>query len=655
MRLKLLSPLITCLLLGVCLTLGATLWWSQRALERPYVLMGQYLGLSQQLQHLTRQVHSYLDTGDAVRHATALQALDDLAASLEQLPPALTATLRPSFAELRRYTAEDLLAAGKLAGDPQGLLVQAERELNATLAQLARYADAADGLDSMRYRATLLDAALQLQRLGQTRATLVSSGRDDLAAGVEQALGNLAQRAEQLQQLPLLGVYDQSPSAANHFAVLLDLSSADENEGSGEDQGIALKRELSSLIARYPAELHSTRALIRQRGELHTRTLELVANLQNAVATLEPTVRDEHGRIQSEVALLQGLAIGLILLAALLVYALQQHLTQTLGRLVPALEAWTKGDFTRPMVLRSSLHEIQHIAASLNRLRDYLAGLVGSLRQHAGQVGESSQALATLSQALHQGAEQQVEGDAQVSEALGSLERTIQQMASDADQAADATQAAGQAVREGQQVIDSSLVELRSLVDAVRGNARGIEQLAAESASIEQVLTVIRDIAEQTNLLALNAAIEAARAGDSGRGFAVVAAEVRTLAQRSGEATEQIQQRILQLQRAAADSLRAMHNQVEQAERSAAQAEAADGALHEVVQSIQSIAQTAQRIAAATANQSGAVSHIHDHSDQLNQLGHTNLIRIAEARQQGADLLNLADRLQDAAKAFRIA
>src|SRR5690606_17574152 len=135
-----------------------------------------------------------------------------------------------------------------------------------------------------------------------------------------------------LQQLPLLGVYDESPAAANDFAALLELSRDDEQENTQEDQGIALKRELSSLIARYPAELQSTRALIRQRGELSTKTLQLVTNLQQAVATLEPAVRDEHGRIQGEVALLQGVAIGLILFAALLVYALQQHLTQTLGR-----------------------------------------------------------------------------------------------------------------------------------------------------------------------------------------------------------------------------------------------------------------------------------------------------------------------------------
>ena len=653
MRLKLLSPLITSLLLGVCLALGATLWWSQRALERPYLLMGEYLGLSQQLQQVTRQVQGYLDSGDALRHAAALHALASLAERLDRLPAALAATLRPSLAELQRYTAEDLLAAGKLAGDPQGLLLQAERELNATLEQLAGYADAGRG-PAAEYRAVLLPAALHLQRLSQARSTLVTSGRDQLAAGVEQELARLTGLAERLQQLPLLGVQGERRSPGSDFAALLDLSDA-RDEAASEDRGIALKRELASLLSRYPAELTRTRALIRQRGELSTAALAHVAALQDAVAVLEPAVRDEHRRIQAEVSLLQGLAIALILLAALLVYCLQQHLTHTLGRLAPALEAWARGDFTQPVRVHSWLHEVQLIAASLNRLRAYLAGLVGRLREHAGQVGASSRTLAELSQALHHSAEQQVAGDAQVSDALGALERTIGHVASDAGQAADATRAAGQAVRDGQQVIDSSLGELHCLVDAVRGNARGIEQLAEESASIEQVLTVIRDIADQTNLLALNAAIEAARAGDSGRGFAVVAAEVRTLAQRSGEATEQIQQRILHLQHAARDSLRAMHSQVEQAERSAAHAEAADGALHEVVQTIQRIALMAQRIAAATAEQSGVVTHIHGHSEQLHGLGHANLTRIAEARQQGAELLALAERLQGAAQDFRIA
>ncbi|MDR4151607.1 methyl-accepting chemotaxis protein, partial [Bacillus thuringiensis] len=115
--------------------------------------------------------------------------------------------------------------------------------------------------------------------------------------------------------------------------------------------------------------------------------------------------------------------------------------------------------------------------------------------------------------ALHGGAERQAGDTGQIRDALGELEATIQQVAGDASAAAEASRDAGRAVEQGQAVIGQSLSGLRELVDEVQGNARMIEQLAEESATISGVLTVIRAIAEQTNLLALNAAIEAARAG----------------------------------------------------------------------------------------------------------------------------------------------
>ena len=188
----------------------------------------------------------------------------------------------------------------------------------------------------------------------------------------------------------------------------------------------------------------------------------------------------------------------------------------------------------------------------------------------------------------------------------------------------------------------------------MQGNAQAIERLADETATIGGVLTVIRGIAEQTNLLALNAAIEAARAGEAGRGFAVVADEVRSLSQRTGSATAEIQDVIGRLQQAAHQSVQAMRAQVEHAEATAGKAEAADGALDQMVSAIRTIASMAERIAEATAQQSGAVGEIREHGERIHQLGDENLGLIANGRNESERLLQLGGQLHSAVQAFRV-
>ncbi|OOV95929.1 chemotaxis protein [Pseudomonas sp. MF6396] len=653
MRLKLLTNLNTLLLVTVCLALGATLWWSQRALEQPYLLMERYLALSQQFQNqVARNTQDYLNSGDALRHATALQSTQDLQQELAQLPDELAAQLRPSLDTLQAFTANELLAAGKLAGDPQALLLQAERELGANLEQLARYAHDSGHPEAAHYQSALLEASLHLGRLSLARDKLVSSGRSELADEVERELQLIITQAKALDALPLLGVTAAVESGADDFAAMMGLQS--EATTSAEDVGVALKRELGSLLARYPAELQRTRAQIERRTELATTTQARMAAVQQAIADLEPGVRAQHGQIQGEVRVIQGLMIGLILLIALLIDTLQRRLARVLGNLAPALSQWAGGDFSQAIALGRSNREMHDIQDSLNRLRAYLVDLVDTIRSNAEQVAGSSHALAGMSSALHDGAERQAGDTAQIRDALGELEATITQVAGDASQAADASRHAGLAVEQGQAVIGQSLSGLRLLVDEVQGNAQMIEGLAQESATIGGVLTVIRSIAEQTNLLALNAAIEAARAGEMGRGFAVVAEEVRSLAQRTTGATGEIQTLIARLQQAARESVEGMRAQLEHAEATAQQAQSADGALDEIVAAIQTIAQTAVRIADVTAQQSGAVSEIRDHSERIHELGADNLERIGEGREQGEHLLRLGGELNTAVQAFRV-
>ncbi|MCA4962418.1 methyl-accepting chemotaxis protein [Pseudomonas sp. Y24-6] len=648
MRLKLLTNLNTVLLIAVCAALGATLWWSQKALERPYLLMERYLSLSQQFQRqVAGNVQDYLVSGDALRLSSAGQAIDELKHELDELPPSLADAVRPSLAELEGFSKTELLAAGKLAGDPQALLLQAERELGANLDQLSQYASA-----NADYLKPLLNASQHVGKLSLARDKLVSSGRSELAAEVEREVSNIRNQASILEALPLLGVTSSSESNTDDFAAMMGLESTEKT--AAEDAGIALKRELNSLLARYPAELARTREQIEKRSELSAATHQKMTAVQQSLADLEPAVRAQHGQIQSEVRLLQGLMIGLILLIALLIDTLQRRLARTLTNLAPALSTWAEGDFSRDIELGKTNRELHDIQASLNRLRAYLVDLVGTIRLNAEQVAGSSRTLAELSNDLHGGAEDQAGDTAMIRDSLAELEATIQQVAGDASQAADASRHAGLAVEQGQKVIGLSLAGLHALVGEVQGNAQMIEHLAEESATIGGVLTVIRSIADQTNLLALNAAIEAARAGEMGRGFAVVAEEVRSLAQRTAGATAQIQTLIAGLQTAARQSVEGMRAQVGHAQSTANQAQAADGALDKIVDAIQTISDTAVRIADVTAQQSGAVSEIRDHSERIHQLGGDNLVRIGEGREQGEHLLVLGGRLHTAVQAFRV-
>ncbi|MDC6641608.1 hypothetical protein OEZ79_25930, partial [Leclercia adecarboxylata] len=167
----------TLLLIAVCLALGATLWWSERAMERPYLLMARYLALSQQFQHhAAENIHGYLASGDALRHSQAQQALAELEKDIAELPSDLADRLRPSLQARTRFTADDLLAAGKLAGDPQGLLLQAEREVAGALTQLDDYRTQASHPSALDYQRPLLAGSQQLLRLSHARGKLVSTG-----------------------------------------------------------------------------------------------------------------------------------------------------------------------------------------------------------------------------------------------------------------------------------------------------------------------------------------------------------------------------------------------------------------------------------------------------------------------------------------------
>jgi hypothetical protein len=174
-----------------------------------------------------------------------------------------------------------------------------------------------------------------LGKLSLARDKLVSSGRSELAADVEREVTNIRSQAQVIDALPLLGVVAKSESGSDDFAAMMGIENT--AKAVAEDAGVGLKRELNSLLGRYPAELARTRDQIQKRTDLSAATHQKIAAVQQAIAGLEPVVRAQHGQIQGEVRLMQGVMIGLILLIALLIDTLQRRLARTLTNLAPAL------------------------------------------------------------------------------------------------------------------------------------------------------------------------------------------------------------------------------------------------------------------------------------------------------------------------------
>ncbi|MCW8826864.1 MAG: methyl-accepting chemotaxis protein [Gammaproteobacteria bacterium] len=302
----------------------------------------------------------------------------------------------------------------------------------------------------------------------------------------------------------------------------------------------------------------------------------------------------------------------------------------------------------------SSEDEIGQMGRHFNSMFDSFRDIIDNVNSSTLQVASASEELAMVTMANNEGIQNQSMETEQVATAMNEMTATVQEVASNATQAASSASEANEGAQAGQQVVTSTIAAIHKLAGEIENAAQVIQKLEEDSLKIGSVLDVIRGIAEQTNLLALNAAIEAARAGEQGRGFAVVADEVRTLASRTQESTQEIQGMIEQLQMGSKDAVRVMGESREQAEQSVNQAEQAGESLKGITRAVATINDMNLQIASA-AEQQNAVSE--EINRNINNISHVTQETANGTRQITAasdDLARISSELQSLVSQFRV-
>ncbi|MCP1476424.1 methyl-accepting chemotaxis protein [Pseudomonas sp. EB276 TE3739] len=389
--------------------------------------------------------------------------------------------------------------------------------------------------------------------------------------------------------------YAALPAGPEEQAVFQTFSTTLDNYLQAQNQMIELSRK---------GDLEAMRALINTRIKEGTdqmgEQLNKLIGMNTAGARAAATKAGEN--YDSAITGIIIVAVIAALATVLLAWLLTRSIVTPLNRAVFAAQTIAGGDLSKAIEVDGKdepARLLEALAAMQTNLRKTIEQIAGS----ATQLGAAAEELSAVTEEASRGLQQQNNEIEQAATAVNEMTAAVEEVARNAVSTSEASNQSTHAAREGRDQVVKTVDAIQTMTHDVLNTAQMIEGLAAQGRDIGKVLDVIRAIAEQTNLLALNAAIEAARAGEAGRGFAVVADEVRALAHRTAQSTQEIEKMVAGIQNGTGEAVSSMQQSNQRTQSTLEMARAAGVALEQITQSIHQINERNLVIASASEEQ----------------------------------------------------